>query len=234
LRRNEEADTAVLAGGECQSEGESVNFLRRILGPKPDLLMSAGVTAGGVSAEERARGCLGSVSLDFLQSDEQLPRAVALQDVFALLLCYAAKTKWVLLSEPELPQEVFQNVFRLTLKDWPKQPYVEMISSLREEPTVFRVELLHSDSQGYFITNDIPSSAPKGDLATQYFFLLRDCVENRQFEEEEIKSLGGYLDLFTGDVLFSEAGRDASLGGLRRLIRSVNELLGERRTSFLA
>lgn len=221
-----------------------MNFLRRIFGRKPTLLMSTEVTAGGrarghddVMPRAEALSDTGGgdaiVSLTSSRFEQLLPE-LAFQDMLALLLCYAAKTKWLLLSEPVQVQEIFQNVFRLSLEDWPKQRYVQMMCCLQPEASVFRVELFHSGSQGYLVTNDIPPSTSPNDLATQYFFLLRFCVEKRGFTEEEIRSLGGYLELFTTDVLFTEAGRDASRRGLGRLFHSVNDLLGERRKSFPA
>ena len=49
--------------------------------------------------------------------------------LYAMALCYAVKVKWLLLSEPDWVEQIFDNVFDEILNVWPKIPHTEIIFS---------------------------------------------------------------------------------------------------------
>ena len=144
----------------------------------------------------------------------------------ALSLCYAAKIRWLTLSEDQIVQTILHKVYERTLEDWPEIPQVEMIASLSEIPSVYSVELLHDPKgAGWFVSNNIPSLIRhRGDIVTHYFFLLKEI--GRKLSEIEMEYLGEALRSFS-DVMFAPESEVTGLKGLSYLNLHANRLVGK-------
>lgn len=140
------------------------------------------------------------------------------KSLYAMALCYAAKIKWVILSEQKWVDKTFTNIFTETLKNWPQIPYVEMLSSLEKEPAVFRIKLYYI--RNWSVNNSLPVKLYAGDLATNYFFLLREIV--KELNDDEKKILGSLLQETKNDILELQ---DESYSALIKLTKKINELL---------
>jgi len=140
-----------------------------------------------------------------------------------MALCYAAKIRWLTLSEGEQTQDVLKNLFGLTVRNWPEIPYVEMLASLSQTPSVYSVQVRYDPrGSGWFVTNNLPRLGNKGDLVTHYFFLLREIA--RALSAPDRDRLGQALRSFT-DVLFVPESEADGLAGLRFLNREANRLV---------
>ena len=148
-----------------------------------------------------------------IANNEQNPEIL-----FALGLCYAAKIRWLILSEPPILQTIYKNVFNSTLEKWPTIPDVEMLSSLDHTPSRFVINLYFGKSTGYYITNTLPR-CPSNDLVTHYFFLLREIIGKLDANHSEMFKIALYT--FATKRVFN----DASVPGLIELNTDANNIL---------
>lgn len=139
--------------------------------------------------------------------------------LISLAVCYAAKIRWVILSEPEITQKIFQNVLKEAIDNWPSIPKVEMMASIYNATSQFKVNLHLSNRQGWFVTNKLPLKVHSADIVTSYFFLLREIV--RLLDDKESGMLKKALHTFLDKSL----AHDSSLSGLRDLNAKVNDIL---------
>lgn len=139
--------------------------------------------------------------------------------LFALGLCYAAKIRWLILSEPPILQTIYKNVFNSTLEKWPTIPDVEMLSSLNDTPSRFVINLHFGKSNGYYITNTLPHQCPSNDIVTHYFFLLREIIGKLGANHSEMFKTALYT--FATKRVFN----DASVPGLIELNKDANTIL---------
>lgn len=142
----------------------------------------------------------------------------------AMALCYAAKIRWLTLSEEELVKEIFSNVFKITIDGWPNLPEVDMVASLSKTRTIYSVDLrCDPKGAGWFVTNTIPRIlSNRADLVTNYFFLLNKICQ--VMPEEAWESFGYALRSFYS-ALFGKNSEQSSLGGLRNLNQAANQLI---------
>lgn len=136
----------------------------------------------------------------------------------AMTLCYAAKIKWLIMSEPELSKELYMNILNSTLSKWPTVPDVEMLSSLRGAEIEFVVNLYKRGNGQYFVTNTIPSSIHSCDLVAHYFILLREIVS--KLSKTDSESLRMALFSFVNKKI----PEDSSVSGLIGLTDVANEV----------
>lgn len=146
------------------------------------------------------------------------------QSLSALSLCYAAKLRWLMLSEEDLVITIFQNVYCKIIETWPEIPYVEMIASLGDKESKYIVDVRHDPKgAGWFVTNQMPSLIRhRGDIATHYFFMLNQISKTLNYHD--CSSLGEQLQRFAG-VLFPDIAIKKGMSGLSSLNRSANAIL---------
>lgn len=141
------------------------------------------------------------------------------RDLFALALCYAIKIKWVILSEQDCVNKTFNNLINETNKDWPIVPYVEMLSSIKKESTIYKINLYNSGKR-YSLNNYFPKVTFAGDLATNYFFLLKEIV--KELNDDEKETLQRLFLSLKDDILNLN---DKSVFALQRHINKINDTL---------
>lgn len=143
--------------------------------------------------------------------------------LLAMALCYLAKIKWLILTEPNLAERTFTNIFNNTLNDWPAIPYVEMLSSVRDDPSVYQVTVYYSRRKGWYVNNTIPLKGYySGDLVTNYFILLKAILS--ELNDNEKKLLGNLFNNFKDDILGISI-KDKSNRGLENILKKANRLL---------
>ena len=193
-----------------------------LLGRNPPPALTAKVIAGGPRSKTARPspphwkpyfGISGNVAVEITPDD------VKPEDLINLALCYAAKVRWLTLTAPHSAKQVFETVYRNTIKAWPEIPYVEMIASLKQEQTVYSITLYCDEKIGPFIQNKLPRELTN-DLATQFFFLLADIVG--RLEPEFVEKMGISLERLQPHLFASE---DKSLKGLRVLSHKAVEAL---------
>lgn len=141
--------------------------------------------------------------------------------LYAMALCYAVKVKWLMLSEQQFVSETFNNVFEKTIKSWPVIPNVEMLSSLGKKAVFFKIDV-YNIKGSWSCNNTLPNQLYAGDLATNYFFLLKAIVEKMNAEEKNI--LGKLLLNFQDDILNIS---DNSVLALRKYDKKISDLLSK-------
>lgn len=143
--------------------------------------------------------------------------------LLAMALCYLAKIKWLILTEPDWTEKTFKNIFNNTLNDWPAIPYVEMLSSIRGAPSIYQVTAYYSRRMGWYVNNTIPLKGYyPGDLVTNYFILLKSILSELNDSEKQV--LGNLLNDFKGDILEISI-KDKSHSGLANILKKANRLL---------
>ena len=139
--------------------------------------------------------------------------------LISLAVCYAAKIRWVILSEPEITQKIFQNILNEAMDNWPSIPKVEMMASIYNSNSQFKVNLHLSSRRVWFVTNKLPLNIHSADIVTSYFFLLREIV--RLLNDKESQLLKKALHIF----LDNSSAYDSSLSELRNLNVKANDVL---------
>lgn len=143
--------------------------------------------------------------------------------LLAMALCYLAKLKWLILTEPNWTETTFTTVFKNTLNNWPDIPYVEMLSSVRDDPSVYQVKVYYSRRKGWYVNNTIPLKGYySGDLVTNYFILLKAILSKLNDDEKVL--LGNLLNNFKDDILGISV-KDKSHSGLEKILNKANRLL---------
>ena len=143
------------------------------------------------------------------------------KQLYALALLYAAKIKWLTLTDSPLSLKIFRNVFNNTLSEWPEVPGVEMISSLKEDDKIYKIEL--SKIHNYWsINNELPKNGYAGDLVTNYFFLLKKIVSELDNNQKMI--LGDLLKKYSKDCNVMSSEKKSSFA-LMAEIKIINKML---------
>jgi hypothetical protein len=147
--------------------------------------------------------------------------------LLAMALCYLAKIKWLILTEPNWTDRTFTNIFNNTLNDWPAIPYVEMLSSVRDDPSVYQVTVYYSRRKGWYVNNTIPLKGHySGDLVTSYFILLKAILS--ELNDNEKMLLRNLLNKFKDDILGISI-KDKSHSGLENILKKANILLEQEK-----
>ena len=143
--------------------------------------------------------------------------------LLAMALCYAAKVKWLILTEPTFTERTFTNVFNNTLNEWPNVPYVEMLSSVRNETSIYQITVYYNISKGWYVNNTIPLKGYySGDIVTNYFILQKAIMS--ELNDKEKALLGNLLNNFKDDLL-GISTEDKSHSGFEKISKKANELL---------
>jgi hypothetical protein len=140
--------------------------------------------------------------------------------LYIMALCYAAKVKWLTLSEQNWVGDSFANVFNKTIQNWPEIPYVEMLSYLEKTPSVFQIKVYHAKK--WSINNSLPKKLYSGDIATHYFFLLKAIVEKLNPDEKII--LGGLFNNIENDIFDL---KDHSYMSVIKINDKISELMSK-------
>lgn len=140
------------------------------------------------------------------------------ESLMAMALCYAAKIRWLIVSEPEMSNAIYSNVLNSTLNNWPNVPDVDMRSSLNDTDSEFVVNLYRRGGGQYYVVNTMPSSVYCNDLVTHYFFLLREILGKLNKSDSEI--LRDAFSLFASKKI----PKDPSVGGLLKLNATANDI----------
>jgi hypothetical protein len=150
-----------------------------------------------------------------LKKDDKSP-------LLAMALCYLAKIRWLIITEPIGSEKTFTYLFNNTVDNWPEVPYVEMLSSIRKNISEYKVTV-YSGRNGWYVNNTIPNHGYyPGDLVTNYYFLLKN-IQSELNEDEKIL-LGSMLARFKKDIL-SISTKDKSHNGLQELLIKANLIL---------
>lgn len=149
-----------------------------------------------------------------------------LEPLSALTLCYAAKLRWLMLSEEPLVAEVFENVYRKTLESWPEVPYVEMVASLGPRESKYKIDVRHDPKGvGWFATDSLPLvMRSRNDLATHFYFMLREVAA--ALSDRDLQVLGHKFESY-GTHLFGAESIAEGMSGLSQLNRGANAVLNE-------
>jgi hypothetical protein len=145
--------------------------------------------------------------------------------LLAMALCYLAKIKWLLLSEPAGTEKTFTTVFNNTLNSWPDIPYVEMLASIRKNISTYQVTVYYSRRKGWYVINKIPFKGYySGDLVTSYFILLKTILTKLNANEKS--QLGDMLNKLKKELL-EISGKDRSHDGLSKILTKANNILSQ-------
>lgn len=142
------------------------------------------------------------------------------KSLYAMALCYAVKVKWLLQTEPDDAENTFVNVFKRTVKEWPEVPYVEMLSSIRNGESVFKVKVY--SGKRWYVNNMFPAQYYGGDLATHYFILLKEIAGQLSVAEKEV--LGNLLKKSENQIVTLQ---DRSMDALHEANKVVDSFLSQ-------
>lgn len=143
--------------------------------------------------------------------------------LLAMALCYAAKIKWLILTEPNWTERTFINIFENTLNSWPEIPYVEMLSSTWDFHSIYKIKVYSIG--GWHVSNTIPKKRYySGDLVTNYFVLLKAILNELNNNEKAL--LGNLFNEFKDGILGISL-KDRSINALRIVNKKANELLNK-------
>jgi hypothetical protein len=143
--------------------------------------------------------------------------------LLAMALCYLAKVKWLLLSEPAGTEKTFITIFNNTLNSWPDIPYLEMLASIRKDISTYQVTVYYSRRKGWYVNNNFPFKGYyAGDLVTNYFILLKNILA--KLDANEKNQLGNMLNKFKNELL-EISRKDQSHGGLSNILTKANNIL---------
>jgi len=164
-----------------------------------------------------------------VSGDDQQP-----ENIRALLLCYAAKIRWLIVSEPSVLLTVFRNIFNQTFAKWPNIPAVDMLASLNKNPSIFVVNLnlgriSYSDPNriGYSIENILPDTCQSNDIVTHYFFLLKELLA--RLDDKNVEVCKTALYTFTHKWILNDANLPDSVESLVALNGEANRILDDSR-----
>ncbi|MBU0480209.1 MAG: hypothetical protein KKG47_03790 [Proteobacteria bacterium] len=143
--------------------------------------------------------------------------------LLAMALCYLAKIRWLIITEPVWSEKTFSNILNITVNNWPVVPNVEMLSSTKKDISEYKVTVFYSARKGWYVDNVIPTCGYyPGDLVTNYYFILKNILS--ELNEDEKILLGSMLSRFRDDIL-SVSDIDKSHRGLQRLLNKANLVL---------
>lgn len=152
-----------------------------------------------------------------------------------LLLCYGAKIRWVLNTEPPEIAEAFEDFCRDALTDWAATDVNNLIADM-SSATAFLKAVdgapstvpageqftvhLHVSRVGAYVTNYLPTPGLAANVVWNYVLLL-EAVRSRLSQQQREESTLA-LEAWWHSV-FSELGQDASMRGLHRLTDASNK-----------
>ena len=158
---------------------------------------------------------------------QMFPEATDSTQIMALLYCYLAKVYWLSLTEENV-MPTLDNVFNLSLKNWPNETPVEMMSSLYPNESIYDVSLHKSKgSDNYYVVNNLPSKSYSLDLVTQYFFLQNHILKKlpREFALAQKSSFQSfYKELGVSCVSEDVSGLNAGYNLANKHISKIVEM----------
>jgi hypothetical protein len=163
------------------------------------------------------------------------PSDPAPDSLIRLLLCYGAKIRWVLNTEPPESAEAFEDFCRDALTDWAVVDVNNLIADMSSAAAFlnaidgapstvpageqFTVHL-HVSRNGAYVTNCFPTPGLAGNAVWNYVLLLEEVRSRLSQQQREESALA--LQAWWHSV-FSELGQDASIRGLHRLTDASNK-----------
>lgn len=139
--------------------------------------------------------------------------------LYAMALLYLFRIKWLLLTEPNFLNSLFQNLLEEILKNWPEIPDVDIKPVDKNSTLSFRVRISRIGDY-YSEIVFIPFKVYAVDVVASSVILLRKIIDELDYNEKDL--LKKLLSQIKDDILNLN---DSSFSATRKYQREVSDIL---------